>query len=254
MFKNPGILREEEFVHAFDGKKIDDLGYNQKHMLRQMFGIFDPEKTLKAELVDGFQKPDIWLEYDGQRKYISIKSGKAVVVGMENVKKFIRYLREWHLSEESQKTILLFHFGDGTVDGSGKERYDMDLFRVKLKKRIEALNEELNDNPEFVKEFVERYLFKGTQPNYIPADYIYFGDVNFGTICSKTQVMKHIGRRARENHWRFLFNPHVGPLLFRPHARYTGKEIKDESKRWEVNIYWANLFADLSYIAQRYDG
>ena len=49
-------------------------------------------------------------------------------------------------------------------------------------------------------------------------------------------------------------NPHISPIQFRPHARYIGKEIKNEKRRWEIDFWWANLGADLDYIAERYDG
>ena len=60
-----------------------------------------------------------FIEYKGNRKYISLKSGKADEIAQEGIKNFVLYLRKCGLSKRSQKTILLYHFGDGTNDGSG---------------------------------------------------------------------------------------------------------------------------------------
>lgn len=254
MHKNIGRLREDEFVLAINGKKAGELSHNLKHLIREMFGLFDPEEVLKCELVDHYQKPDFFIEYKGERKYVSLKTGKAEGVGQERLKAFIMYLRENGLSNRGQQTILLYHFGDGTNDGSGKERLDYNELRIKLKGRLRELNEELNDSVDFVLQAVEKWMFKGGCEDNIPADYIYYGDIEFGFCCSRQQIMKHIKKRANAANWSFMDNPHIGPIQFRPHARYFGKPIASEEKRWKVDFWWANLAADLAYISERYDG
>lgn len=254
MHKNPGRFREDEFVSAINGKKAGELSHNLKHMLREIFGIFDPNEILTCKLVEHYQKPDFFIEYKGVRKYISLKSGKADEIAQEGLKSFVLYLRKSGLSKKSQQTILLYHFGDGTNDGSGKYRLDYNELRLLLKERIKDLNDELNNSTDFILKFIERHLFKGTTESNIEADYIYHGTIDYGIICSKTQIMKHIKRRAEMKNWDFMDNPHIGPIQFRPHARYINKKISSEERRWKVTIWWANLQADLAYISERYDG
>ena len=150
MHKNIGRLKEDEFVAAIDGKKAKDLSHNLKHTLREIFGLFDGEEVLKSGLVEKLQKPDFFIEYKGIRKYISLKTGRAETVSEEGLKQFLAYLRSWNLSTESQKTFLYYHFGDGTLDGSGKERLAYFDLIAKLKDRIIALNAELNENKDFI--------------------------------------------------------------------------------------------------------
>jgi len=250
MHKNIGRLKEDEFVFAINGKRAEDLSHNFKHILREIFGPFDGKEIIKSGLVEKLQKPDFYIEYKGIRKYISLKTGRAQTVAEEKLKQFLAFLRDWHLSEESQKTFLYYHFGDGTMDGSGEKRMDYFVLVQKLAKRIAKMNQELNQNKEFVKEVIYRCLFKGTVETNVEADYIYFGDVNYGVVCNKTQIFKHVDRRT----WDFMDNPHIGPIQFRPHARYIGAPIKKELSRWKIDFWWANLSADLEYIAERYDG
>jgi len=250
MHKNIGRLKEDEFVKAIDGKKAKDLSHNLKHNLREMFGLFDGEEVLKSGLVDKLQKPDFYIEYKGIRKYVSLKTGRAETVAEEYLKLFLQYLRSWHLSEESQKTFLYYHFGDGTMDGSGEKRMEYFELIAKLAPRIAKMNEELNSNKDFIKDMIHRCLFKGTVETNIEADFIYFGDINYGVVCSEAQIFKHVDRRT----WEYMNNPHIGPIQFRPHARYIDSPIKKEQSRWKVDFWWANLSADLEYIAERYDG
>ena len=250
MHKNIGRLKEDEFVQAINGKKAEDLSHNLKHILREMFGLFEGKEILKCGLVEKLQKPDFYIEYKGIRKYVSLKTGRAETVGEEYLKLFLQYLRSWNVSEESQKTFLYYHFGDGTMDGSGKKRMAYFELVAKLGPRIEAMNEELNESKDFIKDMIHRCLFKGTVETNIEADYIYFGDVNYGVVCSKAQIFKHVDRRS----WGYMDNPHIGPIQFRPHARYINSPIKKEVSRWKIDFWWANLSADLEYIAERYDG
>ena len=250
MHKNIGRLKEDEFVVAIDGKRAKDLSHNLKHILREIFGLFDGDEVLKCGLVDKLQKPDFFIEYKGVRKYISLKTGRAETINEEGLKQFLEYLRSWNLSVESQKTFLYYHFGDGTMDGSGEQRMEYFELIAKLNTKIVALNEELNSSKEFIKDVIHRMLFQGSVDSNIPADYIYFGDVNYGVVCSEAQIFKHVDRRD----WEYMDNPHIGPIQFRPHARYINAPIKKEKSRWKVDFWWANLSADLEYIAERYDG
>ena len=173
MHKNIGRLKEDEFVLAINGKRADQLSHNLKHALREMFGLFDGQEILKAGLVDKYQKPDFYIEYKGIRKYVSLKTGRAETVSEEGLKQFLEYLRSWHLSIESQKTFLYYHFGDGTMDGSGEKRMEyFDLIKL-LSEKIAKMNKELNANKDFVKEVIHRCLFKGSVEENIPAEYIY---------------------------------------------------------------------------------
>ena len=254
MHKNIGRLREDEFVFAMNGKKAGELSHNLKHLIKEMFGLFDPEEIVTCGLVDHFQKPDFFIEFKGKRKYVSLKSGRSEGIAEDGLKSFIHYLAENGLSERGQETILLYHFGDGTTDGSGTARLDYNELRYSLKDRIPDLNEELNDSVDFILDAVDRYMFQGTWEGNIPADYIYHGDVNYGTVCSREQVMKHLRKKANAGNWNFMDNPHIGPLQFRPHARYIGRDVVLEERRWKVDFWWAHLGADLDYIAERYNG
>jgi len=249
MQRNNGFKNEKQIVTALDGKKAKQLPNNLKHMIEEMFGFFVAKEKVKAGLIEHFQKADIYIDYNGIRTNVSIKYGRSEGVGEESIKTFIQYLRKWGLSIRGQQTVLLYQFGDGTMDGTGKERLDYARLRVLLQERIKDLNKEINDNKELVKDFVDRCLFKGTEYNKVEADCIYHGDVEYGVTCTRKQIMKHVERRT----WDFMENLHIGPIQFRPHARYVGKKIVLEERRWIVSFWWANLAADLDYIAERYN-
>lgn len=250
MHQNIGFVFEKEFIAALDGKMAKDLSHNLKHTLKEMFGSFKEEDIVHCESVRNFQKADVVIDFNGQKKYVSLKTGSASGVGELRLKNFILYLRNHGFDEEVQKIVLLFQFGDGTLDGTGKKRYDDIKLKYLLQNKIKKLNAELNKSKDFVKEFIHYMLFKGPEEDYVEVDYIYFGTMDYGVICSEKQIVKHIDRR----NWGYINNPHIGPIHFRPHARYANSEIKKEESRWRVDFYWPNLGREIAFIGQRYDG
>ena len=88
------------------------------------------------------QKPN---KYKGIKKYVSLKSGRAESIHQEYIKNFILFLRSLGISKRTQQTILLYQYGDGTMDGSGKRRMKYHEMRTWLDERIKEAKNKLND-------------------------------------------------------------------------------------------------------------
>ncbi len=250
MHKNIGIYKEEEMILLFNNKKIKDLSNNGRYIIKEIFGHVDQEQTIFCEPIEGYIKPDFVIKYKDETKYVSMKSGSSEIVHQEYVKNFCKFLLEKGISKRTIQTILLYQYGDGTLDGSGKNRMPYEKLRYLLNERIESANDELNKNKDFVLEIVKRTLFKGSNDNSIEADYIYHGDAEFGVVVSRQQIMKHCMRRE----WKWITALHIGPIMLRPHARYIGKKIKRPRSRERLEFYWPKFYFELDYISKRYDG
>lgn len=247
MGSNKGFFKEDEMVYRLDQKKIKELDHNLYHLMQELFGHLDDDEIITSYRIDGFRKPDFVIIYKGQTRYVSMKSGSSKIVHSEDIKTFILFLRSLGISKRTQQTILLYQFGDKTMDGTGKVRMNYDELRLWLHDRIIEANKELNQR-HIIKAVIERCVIVGVKENAIPIDCLYHGDYEFGTVATTKQIMKHIEKGM----WDFLQNLHIGPLLMRPHARYVGKEVKDESKRHIIEISWLNLQSDIDFMARRY--
>ena len=246
---NPGLRKEEEIVLALDNKRVDELKQNFRYLLREMFGPLDDNEVVHANLVGGYQKPDFYIEYKYRRIFVSMKSGGAKIVHQEKLETFIEFLKEKGVSKTCIEIFLLHHFGDGTTDGTGDERLSYSELQYRYKDKIRWFNKEVNVDKDLVAAVIDRCVFTGSQPGNIPADCIYFGDKNYGSICSREQVRKHMFWKS----WLYMDNLHIGPLQFRPHARLLEKRENEEG-RMKVDAWWANLEADISFISERYNG
>ncbi|MBP5694221.1 MAG: hypothetical protein J6X03_02050, partial [Bacilli bacterium] len=215
----------------------------------KIFGDMDEKQMIYATKVgEHNQKPDIYIEVNGVKKYLSVKTGSATKVSEELISTFIPALRSKGVSENSLRTICHYHFGDGSVDGSGKHRQNQFRVLTLLTDRINVMNQELNANKDLIIDFITTSIFKGTKSTNIEADYLYFGNPDYGVLCSKDQILSYV----LSTNFDYQRMPHIGCLLFRPHARYVGKEVTNVKRRMTIDIYWPNLFSILAYISENY--
>lgn len=249
MPSNKGLFNESQIVMAIANKKVKDIPQNLKYVLFKIFGPLEEEEIVHSEQVKGMIKPDIYIEYKGVKKYISIKCGRATEVHAEYIDKFVEFLREYGLSDESCTFIKEYCYADGTTNGTGEDVMDFLTLKTFFKKRSEEFNKEVMSKPYLIEKVILRCLFEGNRPDKEEADYIYFGTPQFGVLCSKKQILKHLTRRT----WSFMGNPHIGPLQFRMHIRGKARYEENEYKRHTIDLWWANLQADLDYISERYN-
>ena len=249
MGTNHGLLKEDEMVIHLNNKKVKELTNNCAYLIKELFGAVDENETITCQKTEGSVKPDLIIECKGQTRFVSMKSGRSEIVHQEIIKNFVLFLRSLGVSKRTQQTILLYHFGDGTMDGSAKERFPYEKLRLLLAQRIKEANDELNKDRDFILKVVNRCVFDGAIEDAPRADAIYHGDYEFGMLVSKKQVEKHIKRKT----WDYLNNLHIGPLHLRPSARYIGREIVSEKRRHRLECFWPHLKDDIDYIARRYD-
>jgi len=245
-----GIQNEENFVKELDNKLFGELNKNLQMFLFYLFPNIDKTARFHCYMTENFCKPDIVIYQNDQYRYVSVKYGQAETVHNENIMTFIEFLRDCQISEETIESYLLYHFGDGTKDGTGKRRMDSVETRFTYDDRIKKMNEEFNSSKAFIKGFADRTMFQGVNPQASRADYLYHGDPDKGVFISRDQVMKHIDRKD----WSFMNRcVHIGPLIVRPHARYAGKEILNEKHRHTVAVNYPGIVSDMLYIQNRYN-
>lgn len=245
---NKGNQNEEDLIKAIGGKEFEEFGNNLKNMLRIMFEDID-DSVFTAEPCDPAGKPDIKVTYHGVSKYVSVKSGGAIQIHAEKIRHFILFLRSKGISKATQRTILLYQYGDGSMDGTGKDRLTYEEIIPKMRDEVNAANLELNKDKDFIAEFVHHIIFEGNSTSLPKADYIYFGTPEYGLLCSANQIDKHVRRKC----YTYIKSPHIGPVIFGPRARYVNYNSVSEEQRDWVGFKWCRLEADMSYISDRYD-
>jgi len=245
-----GIDNETNFVNALDGKLFKELNRNLQFFLLYLFPNMDKSMKFHCYKTENFIKPDIVI-YQGQEyRYVSLKYGSADTLHNENIRTFIQFLRECGISKETLKTYLLYHYGDGTLNGTGQRRMNSVTVRYMYETQIKKMNEEFNQSKDFIKKVAERVMAQGVNLQAAEAQYIYHGDPEGGTFISIDSFMKHVDKKD----WHYMEKcVHIGPFVLRPHARYAGKKIENEDRRNTVTVTYSNFVNEMIYIQSHYD-
>ena len=246
---NDGILVEDEILTGLNNKRVSEINNNLRFLIRSLYGPLEDDEIVTCSKTDDSFKVDLIIGYKGVNKNVSVKTGRAQIVHNEILDNFTQFLANEGVSQETIDTIRLFHYGDGTTNGTGEQRFSYLKVAATLEERIKKANEELNYRKELVLKTMYHCVFKGAGEDNPLIDAIYFGTKDYGIMATRKQIIKHITKR----NFAFYDNLHIGPLLLRPDARYVNKKIEDERKRNRIVAYWPNMNADIEYISKRYD-
>ncbi len=244
-----GLVIEQDISNALNGKKVCELSHNMRHLIKTLFPTATDDSIVTSKPYEDVYKADILISCEGQNINLSIKTGKSEMLHNEILEKFLNYLGDNHISQKTLDIIRLFHYGDGTLDGTGERRMDYNEIMFRYGEKIQEANYELNANREFVIDVVNRVTFDGANEDYIKADAIYCGDLEYGVIATRKQVKKHLLKK----YYSYYKSLHIGPILLRPDARYCNQPIKDIRKRNRIVATWPKLTSDIGYIGDRYD-
>ena len=249
MSMTDGLVNETHMVSALNDKMYDELNANLHHFMYISFPNINYKTKIKCYKAEEYTKPDIVVQVGDECRYVSLKHGAAEEVHEEKLPRFIEFLKENNIDDYTIESYLLYHFGDGTTDGTGQKRLDCFQTRYRYDERIRKMNEAFNNSKEFVKKFANRVVFQGVNELANPADIIYHGDEDYGSFMSRNQLMRHIDFRT----WNFMtYVVHIGPFVIGPRARYPNKEIKNDGYRKVVTVRYPKLLQDILYISSRY--
>lgn len=245
--KDPKTYRphDYEMMEAIEGKAVKDIGPGIRPLIDDMFHYPAEDSIVHCELCDNYEKPDVKISIGEECHYVSLKSGRSKSVHYEGTKSFILFLREQGVSKESQKTLLRYFYGDGTMTGEGETRLSAHELRKMMEPQLEAVNAEL-DNRKLLRACVRRFVFDGTEKRSTKADYIAFGNPTLYIYASRQEIEDFVLRR------RFgqTVVPHIGPLFFTPWVRNVHRKPSDEWKRHFVHVCWPFLLTDIEKIQQ----
>lgn len=244
---NAGKKVELDFVKFINYKKYSDLNPNLKEFIKFLFNNIKDEDILQCKRLNTLGKSDIKIKLKDMIKYISIKSGSQNSVHTEKLETFITFLRQIGIKEEILSILLLYHFGDGTKDGTGKIRWSAEEAKLKYTKEIKKFNQFIN-NHYCLEKLINRILFEGTS-NKIVANVIYYGDIKYGVWAEKEELLKYF----LKNKCFYINTPHFSSLTYQNWCRNIYFNRKSEEHRYYIQIKWFSILSDISKIRTQND-
>ncbi len=243
---NYGIQNEKDFVNAINKKPFKELPPGIREIIKDKFPDIRDDEVLEAQQPNRYGKPDVVIWRVNKPLYISIKCGSTGVLHTERIKSFILFCRKNGISSLSQKIILLYIYGDGTMDGSGAQKIPFfTLFRNKMD-YLAKTNAELN-RKEFMEKAIDRFIFFGTEGRVTRVDYVIYGTVNNFIWAKREDIINFL----ISTEFTPLKAPHIGPFTIQPFATKKRKKYENTYKGHVVQVKWKYMVFDMQRIVYR---
>ena len=146
--QNDGFENEKQLVVALNEKQIQRLSAYQQEFIKAIYQNVSDKDVVQAKKVGGMgYKPDIEIEVNGKKHFLSVKKGGGNSVHQEKIELFIHYcMSELNMSESERDSLLMYLYGDGTIDGDSlpeerlKDQELIDTFKDEIKTVQDFLN------------------------------------------------------------------------------------------------------------------
>ena len=228
--KNKGLENELEIVEVLDCKFYSQLSEFWQRRIKQLYRDVKDDDRIECYKCVYNQKADISIRIDYKKWNISIKSGYFVSVHSERISSFSGFLRSLGIEEDHIETLKLYHYGDGTTDGTGEERKPVNILKDELKERIIAFNEAVNKK-EILARIVLRFLCIGTPYQRSYVTHIYYGTKDYGEMIDAKTMIDYICSGYPSTTTAI----HFGPFIYCPAYRGLVDFDRDNVKRYYIH-------------------
>ena len=240
---NNGLTNEKNIILMLNGKSLLDLNDNLKSFIIFLFKDVNENDLIISGKINGKQKADIFIKINYNIKYISIKSGSENSIHSECIDSFIKFLQGLKVRENILNYLLLYHYGDDTLDGSGIKRYSAEECKLKYRDNIMIFNKYVSYNNILTK-IIDRFLFLGTKNNKYAVDAIYYGNEHYGIWASREEILNYL----INNKCFYMKSIHFSSLTFQNLGRNINKNKKSEFHRKYIQIKWFSIVSDMQKI------
>lgn len=241
-----GYKNEYLIVDALNNKTYGQVSKYWKENLTKMFGPLKYKDIIKCEKCDRYLKEDILITVRDVTKHVSIKIGTHITMHNESLESFVDFLGSLGISKRALNTLKLYHFGDGTLDGTGKTRLDVKGVKEKYAWRIKRFNHIVNKT-KYLMPILKRIL-NGTprQGGYV--DYIYHGNKFKGDLISVADLTKYNLLKDSS----MIKSIHFGVFTYTPARRGLLETNADDEHRYYAAIKWPGMEIDFDKILKTY--
>lgn len=201
---------KEQILRALHNMRYCDLSENFQKFVKYIFPNIKSNDLIICKKHSG-SKIAFSIIVDGQSKNISVQSGDIVLVYKGRIKEFVTFLKSINVSKECIYSLLLYHYADGTYDGSAQESSSFgELLCVDYQKEIKIVEKEFR-NKELLTKVIDFVLLR--EKSGLEIDYFYFGNACKGIFSSAEAVKKNIINEKNKYVHRFM---RIGVMNFLP--------------------------------------
>lgn len=233
-----GFRSEDYFIWKLNKKRFNELDFNFQLFIEDLFPNIKPNDFIFCKKNEYPQKFDILVTINNLTKRFSLKKGYKNSVHSEGISSFIHFLIENDIPKELVIEFLKYHYADGTTNGTGTYRQNVEEYKINHKEEIKKINNYINQ-PEILRKCIKRFITKGNNSN-IEIDALVYGVVHDFIWIKREDIYNLLLNREEVSD-----SIHFGRLIYQPMDRCLNYNEKYENKRFISQIKWYNIGDDI---------
>ena len=237
---NTSSFVEQQIADYLCKKHYCELNDHWKKLIKMMFPSIMPNDIIYCENTKMLLKQDLFIVATGAKKTISIKSGNDATLHCESLEHFCSFLKYLNVDDYDIETLRLYHYGDGTTDGTGEVRECAETLKIKYMDRIQLFNANVN-KPHLLKVIIDRFLSFGTLNQCDKVDYLYYGNFNDGALYDMNDLIDFFSIQRVEK----IRGIHFGTFHYTAYYRFIYSKQTSDMDRHYVAIKWFGHEIDL---------
>ncbi len=248
--QNSGNKVERALIRAIDGKRFGEISPSVQRMLISIdASLSSCDELFHARKASGAglrRKADLVFEC-GANQFAnpSVKSGAGNSVHQENIHEFVGFLKGLGVAEPAIVEVYRFHWGDGTLDGTGRveQRINAREIRSKFPNTVRVIGEVFDEHQIAI---VARAL-TGLASETAPSHLVYTDDETLSGLLAVPMPDVISFNSHKQSDADLL----VGRLLFQNYGRcLQGQDLVSNKTRNDIQFKWPKLAEDLLEICR----
>lgn len=244
-------IGETIFIAYVNNKKIKELAQPVKDMIYKLFEVVDEDNVVRCDNkgLAATGKPDVYIEINNKRKYISLKDGGGNSVHQERIETFTSFLKHLGWSNIAIDLLKEFHFADGTKNNSGNKRYNNREYKTQNPVEYNSLVDYIKQNNKTILPILRRVIISGAEDS-CDVDAVFHGTSFDNALwATSEEVLEYLSNVQRNNNLALYF----GGLSYQVWNRCLNGNPSTQERRMSMQLKWGNLQSDLAIMRSMYD-
>lgn len=234
-----GFQNETDFIRKMNNKRVCDIDFGLQLFIEDLFGELDRNSIITCFKNTNPQKCDMFIVINDVTKRISIKKGVKNSVHSEPISEFVHFLIENKMPRNIVINFLKYHYADGTTNGKGSIRQNIEDYKKSHQKEIDEINAFINRD-EFLIKAIDRFVLLGRNSN-VRVDAILYG-VPSDFLWIKKEDIYRVLLRQKD---KYSTSVHFSGLTYQPMNRCINRNPRYEKCRYISQVKWYNLCDDI---------
>ncbi len=189
-------------------------------------------------------KTDVVVTMDGVSKNISVKTGSGNSVHQEPLNTFVSFLSACGASNEIIETLKYFHYGDGTIDGTGLKRYEASVYTKAHPSEMNQLVAFLN-RKDVIEKIAKRVLITGEAVKDQDADVIFHGTISNAKWASAEEIINYLVNNKNTPKGSKVYSSNLTYQVWNRDLKWNPNT---ENRRHVSQFKWTAVLKDLTNI------